>query len=140
MGYANPWDGYRVRRNLALAAYGSFLPVCVGVGMLLGRFAWVLWIAPALLVAWTAFLGYALVRLATWPCPWCGRPFLRGRVSVLWPFVRRCPDCGLPKWADPDEYNETPHENGHAGTTPSIGRTSPPAAADKLRRDRRSGP
>lgn len=110
MRHCDPWDGYRLRRNVALAAYGSFLPVCVAIGLSLGRSALPLWAVPVLLVGWTGFLGYALVRLATWPCPSCKRPFLRGRVSLLWPFVRWCPDCGLPKWADPAELDDGPEQ------------------------------
>lgn len=47
-------------------------------------------------VAWMVLIGFFGFRLALWPCPRCGRPFM-----LRWGlFAKRCPNCKLPKWAE----------------------------------------
>jgi hypothetical protein len=52
------------------------------------------------LAAVAGLVLYAItsIRLRSFPCPRCGRPFFQaGRRRSL--FARRCLHCGLPKWA-----------------------------------------
>src|SRR5262249_61963792 len=103
--YSEEWAELRRLRRRGLigvaggvAIYGCFLPVA--------KFA--LWLGFALFVAWAVALGtlfWALMKIAYWLCPRCGKEFhgRRGTFNRMSnPFARRCVHCGLPKWADPD--------------------------------------
>ena len=51
--------------------------------------------------AWLTGCLWALVRLALFPCPYCGKWFH----MTLWtanPITSECLNCGFAKWRDPD--------------------------------------
>jgi hypothetical protein len=89
--YQDEWRTYRKKRTVLAAVVVLFLFATP----LLLRIWWLL------LLAFVA-VGVASVSFGNWPCPRCGQPFLQPMDGWSNPFLRRCPHCGLPKWAVDD--------------------------------------
>jgi len=94
------WQDYRRRRRWFWSAVALFFAVLLAVGGLTdgrriekttGIVLVFLCIVPALV---------AQHWLYRFPCPRCGRPFLRRRRSVN----PACARCGFAKWEDPDTF------------------------------------
>jgi hypothetical protein len=94
---ASSWDDYRRRRRLFWIAFLGYLPVVASVGLFLK------WLfgseVPFLVLAltWMAFFFVAGIRMNTFPCPRCGKPFFQ---TLFYgnPLAKRCVRCGWPKW------------------------------------------
>src|SRR5690348_5936736 len=77
MATPNAWDEYRRRRNLAWFAFLGYVPICFGVGVLSIRLFSTSTAAFVVAVAWIFFFVIAGNFALRFPCPRCGKPFLR---------------------------------------------------------------
>ena len=99
--YFEPWDGYR---QIVRAGYLQLLALLVGVAALVvvmvvgDRFR--LWELPLAAIAFQFLVDRLITPFSErgdakgwesieWPCPRCGRPFLRGPTGFNG-FARRC--------------------------------------------------
>jgi hypothetical protein len=65
-----------------------------------------LWSAASVapLIAWVVAMAIVVTRAEMSPCPRCGKAFFRaGAFHNL--FAKSCLHCGLPKWAQADEFD-----------------------------------
>lgn len=90
------WRGYRRRNRIAMLLLVVGFPL--GVMLALVAKAWLGlandWVFIGAVLVWCAAWGYAAIRVARWPCPRCGKPWLSHqevRIGVR----RACGNCGL---------------------------------------------
>jgi hypothetical protein len=100
------WRQYRRRNLIATFSLVVGIPCVVTLAILFK-----LWnpkqahIAfPVLLVMWALFWGWSAFRVARWPCPRCGRPWLSYQEPHLGA-ERRCKQCGLGLYEAPEPVN-----------------------------------
>ena len=98
--YAEAWNDYRKRRLVFAAVLLSYVPgvwlVAVPLSSLTGIKSDYLGYPAA--GAWMLAFLITSARLTLFPCPRCGKHF----VKSWWlhnPFARRCLHCHLQKWA-----------------------------------------
>jgi hypothetical protein len=119
----DPWDGYRWRRNQALAVAGLAGPVMFSIIPLASEHG-LGFVSVLLFLVWPPLLIAASGRWVDFPCPGCGKPFFEKRSNRFegWPdpfpsldeladrdfkpFTAACLNCGLPKWVDPAELDD----------------------------------
>lgn len=94
---APSWREYRFWLWLSFALFFGFIPGMGAIAFLLyAIFPSDIPIFLAFLV-WASVTCYASYRAVSFPCPRCGKRFF-----PVHQFARKCPYCGLPKWAEPD--------------------------------------
>src|SRR4051794_39624407 len=93
-----PWDDYRRRRAAAWASFALLLLVTM-VLLCLFRSP-----ATAIVVFFIGGIvnGWLLWRVIRFLCPQCGELFFWPRVGHANNATKRCLNCGLEKWADPN--------------------------------------
>jgi hypothetical protein len=99
-------------------AFIGYLPVVAVVGMSLN---WVVGSehpAIVLAIAWMGFVAFACIRMSSFPCPRCGKPFFY-RGFARNPLVQRCMRCDWPKWVEPSASSTA------APNKPPLERTGP---------------
>jgi hypothetical protein len=97
---APAWLDYRRRLAVLVVAVVGLVLWAGGVGTLglpLASDA----ALDALAAAWLTGSAWALVRLALFPCPYCGKWF-HMTTWIANPIAAECLHCGFAKWRDPD--------------------------------------
>jgi hypothetical protein len=97
--YQSAWDDYRRRRRWFLAALlGGFFFVAILAQLIHKVYpAAASWVMPILGPAWFIAFLVVSIRLSSFRCPRCGRPFFH-RWYISNPLVGECMHCRLPKW------------------------------------------
>jgi len=89
------WARFERLRNLLLVLTAAWLPaVLLAAWWIDGRSGRVPQVLVGLVLVWTLAIAGVGLRLATWLCPRCGKPFFKR--YGLRTFGERCPHCGLP--------------------------------------------
>lgn len=96
--YEQQWREYRKRCIIVLIIFATFIPASVLVENLLHSDN----VFFIVMFVWMFAFLVAGIRIITWPCPRCGKPFLAKSLIVGNPFIGRCLHCGLPKWSVKD--------------------------------------
>ena len=96
------WQGYRRRNRVAVLALVGGLPLAfaaaIAVKLVFGGGGEALLVSAVLL--WCALWGWAAIRVARWPCPRCGAPWLSNQEARIGA-PRACAKCGLGLYAEP---------------------------------------
>lgn len=83
------WKSYRRTRLILLALFIGWIPIISIANHLQARFHLSLAFPVLIAIVWIAAIYVQGWRLASWPCPYCGKSF-RG----LLPFLpKRCRNC-----------------------------------------------
>lgn len=95
------WQGYRRRNRVAVLALVAGLPlafaVAIGAKLVFGGGGEVVLLSAVLL--WCVLWGWAAIRVARWPCPRCGSPWLSNQDARIGT-PRACATCGLGLYAE----------------------------------------
>jgi hypothetical protein len=95
--YTEAWNDYRRRRLVCWIVWLSYVP---GVALTVLPLSWLTGIksdyfAYPIAGAWMTAMAITTYRLATFPCPRCGK---RYSLIIGDPLVRQCVHCDLPRW------------------------------------------
>jgi hypothetical protein len=86
---SDPWQSYRRARLILLIMFLSWIPIMRVVNEFYTRFHLPLLVPIGTGIIWIVGTGVQGLRIASWPCPYCGKSF-RG----LLPFLpSRCRNC-----------------------------------------------
>jgi hypothetical protein len=97
---APAWLDYRARLTVLVVGVVGLVVWVGGIDSLGARFASEAAL-DALAAAWLTGCVGALVRLALFPCPYCGKWFHMTTWNAN-PITSECLHCGFAKWRDPD--------------------------------------
>jgi predicted RNA-binding Zn-ribbon protein involved in translation (DUF1610 family) len=90
------WLSYRCRNRVAVAllvvGFPLVVALAIGVKVLLSDASEFFFVGAV--VVWCAAWGCAAFRVARWPCPRCGQPWLSNQEPQLGA-RRACKNCGL---------------------------------------------
>lgn len=101
--YEAGWAIHARAWRRSVLAWGLAVPACFGLSAVIGHFVpdpsgWVVAGILGVSFAPPVLISQSVVRA---PCPRCGEPF-HATKWVANGFARRCPHCGLRKWARTD--------------------------------------
>lgn len=118
------WEAYRHSRNMLILAWIGGLPGAVVLFVVMAILHLPEIVAEMVGLSYFGFLVVTITvhgcRMNHWRCPRCGALFFRSRNAHF--YVRRCPECGLRKWASAGA--DHPEQSAPAG------RASAPAPYD----------
>ncbi len=104
--FENECREYCKIRNRRLLVFWAGIPCGLLVAYLIrellrGRLDWLAWLPFLVALLWFGSNWYFGMLLNHWPCPRCGKPFLRKAFQIRWPGqrIRCCVHCGLPRYA-----------------------------------------
>jgi hypothetical protein len=106
MNYDPQWRNLRKRNRLWWSVFLGLIPAIILIGFALDL------ISPELakrtsdtifFYAWMAAFAAASIYAGGFRCPRCGKRYFRTRLGGVNAFARKCPHCGLPKWASNEQ-------------------------------------
>lgn len=94
-----PWSEYRRRRRWFFIVFLTYVPGVGVIGYSLSALVGSDIAFPVVAGFWMLAFAVAAVRMSSFPCPKCHRPFFH-RLWVGNPLAEECIHCGFQKWGE----------------------------------------